>query len=66
MSVAVKKLVDIRMLDIENDRLVTSLVYCAISGTKCPRWRLLSYLYYTTTSNSHGRATSSALAHLDH
>ena len=26
------KLVDIRMLNIENDRLVTSLVYCAIYG----------------------------------
>ena len=55
------KLVDIRMLNIENDyRLVTS-----ITGTTCPRWRLLSQWYYTSSS-SHGGATSSALAHLDH
>ena len=45
LTEAVIKLVD--------DRLVTSLVYCAISH------------WYYTSSSSHGGATSSALAHLD-
>ena len=42
------KLVDIRMPNIENDRLVT--IIFAIIGTTRPRWRLLSHWYYTSSS----------------
>ena len=60
------KRVDIRMLNIENDRLVTSLVYCAIYAQLLVLRALGVDSWYYTSSSSHGGATSSALAHLDH
>ena len=57
------KLVDIRMLNIENDGLMTSLVYCAIYAQLLVL-RALGGAWYYTSSSSRGGATSSALKSL--